>query len=154
MSIPAIERSRVRNCLNELRNQGIDVSQADAPRLRKFVLEHQDYFHLKLGSKQQPKRVLRILLQELIAQSTGLSTPDMTLREHETLNRLLAGDDEKSAAAALGIKPTTLHVYVTKLYARLGVHSRRELLACCLNCHRTRHNLRPDEESLQEKLSR
>lgn len=42
---------------------------------------------------------------------------------------LMDGRSEKQAANALGISPHTVHIHVTRLYRRLGVHSRAELLA-------------------------
>lgn len=47
----------------------------------------------------------------------------------QTLERLLAGDSEKEAAARLGVSPHTLHVYVKALHRHFGVCSRGELLA-------------------------
>lgn len=48
------------------------------------------------------------------------------------LDRLLAGDSEKAAAAQLDLSPHTVHQYVKKLYKALGVSSRGELGALAL----------------------
>ena len=53
----------------------------------------------------------------------------LTERERQTLDRLLAGDSEKEAAAALGLSPHTVHVYVKALYRAFNVNTRNELLA-------------------------
>jgi len=48
-------------------------------------------------------------------------------RERETLAGLLRGDSEKEVAAALGLSPHTVHIYVKSLYAFFNVSSRGEL---------------------------
>ncbi|HEV7302159.1 MAG TPA: helix-turn-helix transcriptional regulator [Tepidisphaeraceae bacterium] len=53
----------------------------------------------------------------------------LTERQRQTLDRLLAGDSEKEAAAALGLSPHTVHVYVKSLYRTFQVNTRNELLA-------------------------
>lgn len=50
-------------------------------------------------------------------------------RLRQTLDRLLQGDSEKQAAAALGVTRSTLHEYVLALHRHFGVSSRGELLA-------------------------
>lgn len=50
-------------------------------------------------------------------------------RVAQTLERLLAGDSEKEAAARLGLSRHTVHVYVKTLYRHYDVSSRGELLA-------------------------
>lgn len=68
-----------------------------------------------------------------VAASFGKPTPttdgELSPRERETLQSLLAGDSEKQAAAKLGVSQHTVHVYVKKLYKKFGVCSRGELLA-------------------------
>ena len=51
----------------------------------------------------------------------------------ETLQHLLAGDSEKEVAAKLNLSPHTVHIHVKKLYKRLDVSSRAELMAKCLS---------------------
>lgn len=68
----------------------------------------------------------------------ALSLPDplidsLTPRQRQTLDRLLAGDSEKEAAAALGIQRSTLHEHVLGLYRHFGVTSRSELMARFIN---------------------
>ncbi len=53
----------------------------------------------------------------------------LTRRERETLAVLLTGASEKQAAARLGVSPHTVHDYVKRLYRKLGVTSRAELMA-------------------------
>lgn len=68
-------------------------------------------------------------LHRQLAFSHGLLSGDKLLSafERQILGRLIAGETEKAIAAALDRKPTTLHKYVSTLYARLGVSSRAEL---------------------------
>jgi DNA-binding CsgD family transcriptional regulator len=58
----------------------------------------------------------------------GLADP-----ERETLDKLLKGRSEKEVAAELGRSVHTVHSYVKRIYRRLGVTSRAELLALFLN---------------------
>lgn len=46
-----------------------------------------------------------------------------------TLDRLLTGDSEKQAAAALGLARDSLHNYAKAVYRRFGVDSRAALMA-------------------------
>jgi DNA-binding NarL/FixJ family response regulator len=58
--------------------------------------------------------------------------PALPPRLRRTLDCLLDGHDVKGAAKQLGLSRHTVHLYVTDLYKRFGVHSRAELLAHCL----------------------
>jgi DNA-binding CsgD family transcriptional regulator len=64
----------------------------------------------------------------------GLLMADKLLSpmERQILRALLTGVTEKELAEATGQKVTTLHKYVTSLYARYGVKSRQALLALWL----------------------
>ena len=53
----------------------------------------------------------------------------LTVRQRQTLYRLLAGDSEKQVAAGLGLSRHTVHVHVKSLYRTFKVNSRNELLA-------------------------
>lgn len=59
----------------------------------------------------------------------------LTPRQRQTLERLLAGDSEKQAALALGVKRSTVHEHVLALYRHFGVSSRSELLALFVGRH-------------------
>jgi DNA-binding CsgD family transcriptional regulator len=80
-------------------------------------------FHLECYRKLDHRRNV------VAAHATIESLPR---RQRETLECLLRGDSEKSAAARLGVSPHTVHNYVKALYAAFGVSSRSELLALCL----------------------
>ena len=57
------------------------------------------------------------------------ATIDLSPRMRQTLDRLLAGDNEKEIAARFGRSRHTVHVYVKQIYRRFGVSSRGELFA-------------------------
>jgi DNA-binding CsgD family transcriptional regulator len=53
----------------------------------------------------------------------------LTKRMREILALLVEGKSEKEVATHLGLSPHTVHIHVTRMYARLDVNSRAELLA-------------------------
>jgi DNA-binding CsgD family transcriptional regulator len=71
------------------------------------------------------------MLHRQLVLSHGLLAGNKLLSpvERQILKGLIGGDTEKRIAASIGQKPTTLHKYVTALYARLGVGSRAALVA-------------------------
>ena len=54
---------------------------------------------------------------------------DLTPRQRQTLQLLLAGNGEKQIASLMDIRPNTVHHYVKALYRHFAVTSRSELLA-------------------------
>ena len=60
----------------------------------------------------------------------------LTRRMREILTLLIRGHGEKDVAAALGLSRHTGHIHGTRMYQRLGVRSRAELLALA---YRTGH---------------
>jgi len=53
----------------------------------------------------------------------------LTRRMRQILELLVQGQSEKEVAHHLGLSPHTVHIHVTRMYTRLGVNSRAELLA-------------------------
>jgi DNA-binding NarL/FixJ family response regulator len=53
----------------------------------------------------------------------------LTSREEETLACLFQGMQDKEIASALGIGTATVHSHMHRLFEKLGVHSRRDLIA-------------------------
>ncbi|MGI4869677.1 MAG: response regulator transcription factor [Janthinobacterium lividum] len=53
----------------------------------------------------------------------------LSAREQEVLQALLDGLSEKEVAARLAVSPLTVRTYVRRLYEKLHVHSRTELLS-------------------------
>jgi DNA-binding CsgD family transcriptional regulator len=87
-----------------------------------------ELFHAEVGR-------LYIDVVPRIAGSDGGAAAEIAAlppRVRRVLDRLLLGDSEKQAAAALGITRGTAHDYVKDLYRRLNVHSRAELMVKCL----------------------
>ena len=52
----------------------------------------------------------------------------LTSREEETLACLFQGMPDKEIASALGIGTATVHSHMHRLFGKLGVHSRRDLI--------------------------
>lgn len=51
----------------------------------------------------------------------------LSSREQEVLRLLVAGKTNRQIAHVLGISPRTVEVYVSRIYKKLGVHSRVEV---------------------------
>jgi DNA-binding NarL/FixJ family response regulator len=75
-------------------------------------------------------RARRVGVVSTVAEA--LDGVELTRRQEQTLKLLLRGKSEKQVAAAMGLSRNTVHLYVTGIYRRLGVHSRTELLMRCL----------------------
>lgn len=57
-------------------------------------------------------------------------TLGLSMREMQIARQLAAGASEKQVAARLGLSPRTVHTYLERLYAKLGVQSRCMFLMC------------------------
>jgi DNA-binding NarL/FixJ family response regulator len=57
----------------------------------------------------------------------------LTRREEEILACLFQGMQDKEIASTLGIGTATVHTHMHRLFEKLGVHSRREIIAKYLN---------------------
>ena len=66
---------------------------------------------------------------EVQASSESPMSAVLTKRMREILGLLVQGKSEKEVATHLGLSPHTVHIHVTRMYARLDVNSRAELLA-------------------------
>jgi len=53
----------------------------------------------------------------------------LTMREEEILACLFQGMQDKEIASALGIGTATVHTHMHRLFEKLGVHSRRDIIA-------------------------
>src|SRR5207247_426218 len=75
------------------------------------------------------KPVLPFLIQ--LIQQIGQATRDkrLTRREEEILACLFEGMQDKEIAAALGIGTATVHTHMNRLFDKMAVHSRREIIA-------------------------
>jgi DNA-binding NarL/FixJ family response regulator len=79
------------------------------------------------GAALSPSVARKALLhfQPQPSQQPGL----LSAREQEVLQALTEGLSEKQVAARLTLSPDTVHTYVKRLYEKLRVNSRSELLA-------------------------
>src|SRR6266853_6117678 len=62
--------------------------------------------------------------EQLIAHESSLKQ-----REEEILGALFQGLQDKEIASALGIGTATVHTHMHRLFEKLGVHSRRDIIA-------------------------
>ena len=75
------------------------------------------------------KQVIPFLIQ-LVHQVRQLTRESrLTLREEEILACLFQGMQDKEIASALGIGTATVHTHMHRLFEKLGVHSRRDIVA-------------------------
>ena len=83
--------------------------------------------------RRQLAAVCRSMLEEMAPTKLSFDlTRGFSRRMIETLQLLLSGDSEKEVATKLSLSPHTVHIHVKKLYKRLDVSSRAELMAKCL----------------------
>jgi DNA-binding NarL/FixJ family response regulator len=75
------------------------------------------------------KQVIPFLIQ-LVHQVRQLTQESrLTMREEEILACLFQGMPDKEIAAVLGIGTATVHTHMHRLFEKLGVHSRRDIVA-------------------------
>ena len=74
-------------------------------------------------------RQIAALYETRLATEQHRSLAGLSPRMRQTLACLLEGDGEKQVARCLGVRPSTVHEYVTALYRHFGVESRAELMA-------------------------
>jgi DNA-binding NarL/FixJ family response regulator len=69
-------------------------------------------------------------LVELVDKVSGIvQRSGLTRREEEILTCLFYGMSDKEIATSLGIGTATVHTHMHRLFEKLGVHSRREIVA-------------------------
>lgn len=66
--------------------------------------------------------------REVDIQALLASTP-LTPRERDVVGRLVAGHSTREIATSTGLTVATVNTYLKRIFAKLGVHSRVELLA-------------------------
>jgi DNA-binding NarL/FixJ family response regulator len=69
------------------------------------------------------------LIGVCLATEEHFSRDGLSKRLRETLSQLLQGKSEKEVAAALQLRPGTVHEYITSIYRHFDVSSRAELMA-------------------------
>ena len=129
--------------------RGTTIASPQAPtadaRLLTALAASPDSISTRLDVYREPGRPafgvddqfwLTQLLDAAFSRVPPNATPDrderlatLTRREREALDRLLVGDSEKQVAVHLGCSRHTVHAHVKRIYRRLEVNSRAELLA-------------------------
>jgi DNA-binding CsgD family transcriptional regulator len=76
--------------------------------------------------------------------SDALARAPLTPREKDVVALLVAGSSTRTIAARTGLTVATVHTYLKRIYPKLGVHSRVELVARMAGTERARRG-RSDE---------
>lgn len=71
-------------------------------------------------------------LPEVLTDRVARVHPDLTPREHELLHNMLSGLDTDAIAAEMGLRVSSVHTYVKRLYRKVGVSSQRELMGLAM----------------------
>lgn len=61
--------------------------------------------------------------------SRALAESPLTPRERDVVTRLVAGASTRDISQAMGLTVSTVNTYMKRIFAKLGVHSRVELVA-------------------------
>lgn len=64
-----------------------------------------------------------------------LANTPLTPRERDVVGRLVSGHSTRDIASATGLTVATVNTYLKRIFAKLGVHSRVELLARVTGTH-------------------
>ena len=75
------------------------------------------------------KQVIPFLIQLVHQVRQVTQESRLTTREEEILACLFQGMQDKEIASALGIGTATVHTHMHRLFEKLGVHSRRDIIA-------------------------
>ena len=75
------------------------------------------------------KQVIPFLIQLVHQVRQVTQESRLTMREEEILACLFQGMQDKEIASALGIGTATVHTHMHRLFEKLGVHSRRDIVA-------------------------
>ena len=84
-------------------------------------------------SRTIARQVIEFFHRPAAAPASGAAVESAGLgpRENQVLEFLVAGLSYKEIAAELGIKPPTVGTYVQRIYEKLHVRTRREIIALC-----------------------
>jgi DNA-binding NarL/FixJ family response regulator len=75
------------------------------------------------------RQVIPFLIQLVHQVRQVTQESRLTMREEEILACLFQGMQDKEIASALGIGTATVHTHMHRLFEKLGVHSRRDIVA-------------------------
>jgi len=71
-----LQPGMIRECVVDLRNNGIDLRNADADQIRRVVHQHLDYFQMMLGGEPGEREVVELLQYE--ARMSRLPPPHLS----------------------------------------------------------------------------
>lgn len=80
-----------------------------------------------------------------------LDRSPLTRREKEVVELLVGGASTRQIARSTGLTVATVHTYLKRIYSKLGVHSRVELVACMAGTVEQIDT--PEEQSSEEEPS-
>jgi PAS domain-containing protein len=80
------------------------------------------------GAETTPIRAARVGALRLVIVDDGAGLSDLPASLRRIAQRLRMGETDKEIAASTGLSLASVRTYVRRLYARLGVHGRRELM--------------------------
>jgi DNA-binding NarL/FixJ family response regulator len=118
--VKPVKAARLVEAIREIREGGVPMSRTIA---RKVI---EAFSRMNAGSRAAAPA------QPPSAPSAASAPEDqvsLTPREQQVLELLVAGCSYKEAAVQLGIATSTVGVYVTRIYEKLHVSSRREIVA-------------------------
>jgi DNA-binding NarL/FixJ family response regulator len=112
--VKPVKAARLVEAIREIREGGVPMSRTIA---RKVI---EAFSRMNAGSRAAAP-----------AQPASTAEDDVSLtpREQQVLELLVAGCSYKEAASQLGISTSTVGVYVARIYEKLHVSSRREIVA-------------------------
>lgn len=76
------------------------------------------------GSMWAPRRILAKFIERVIANPRSVSTHNLSDRERQVLELLVAGRTNKEIGAELGIEERTVKLHVSRLMRKAGVDNR------------------------------
>ncbi len=79
---------------------------------------------VKEGSLWVPRRVLAKFVESVIANPKKVTAHNISERERQVLELLVAGHTNKGIGAELGIEERTVKLHISRLMQKAGVHNR------------------------------
>ncbi len=121
----------LRGYLNKTIAKELNISAAT-------VREYLWWIYQKAGVRSRSELISKALLPSLAAapkenvrnliEEAHPVVSNLTPREKEIYSMVLLGDPSKKIAFRLGIRVSSVHVHLQRIYKKAGVHSRGELI--------------------------
>ena len=121
--VKPVKAARLVEAIREIREGGVPMSRTIA---RKVI---EAFSRMNAGSRAAAPAQPPSAASTPSAPSAPEDQVSLTPREQQVLELLVAGCSYKEAAVQLGIATSTVGVYVTRIYEKLHVSSRREIVA-------------------------